>query len=330
VALAAATAIVLFAAGSMSCKRTPPTQLVVGVQSEPMGGIVSLLHVVVKVAGAVARDETIRPPNGSTVGFPQPWEARLTSRDPHALVDVEVDAFGSAGPSAAPLLTRLASTRMIPGRETLLRVQLESRCVVYPPPKRPPARAGSRLSPGPLSGPTCTAPATCIRGTCQSDVVPPTNLEPYTGNWPSNAPDVCKPRAGASPAVQIGTGQTGYLPLSAGQTLQAEAGPQGGHHIWIALRMKNMKQAGSTTKISAVQPETGVVIPPSTFAFTFDPDEGGYCKLYGLRYQLDNGGIDYVQFLGKPLDVTTTVVDSNGLTAFSTARIQVAPTLVSP
>jgi hypothetical protein len=325
-------AVILATGSSISCKRTPSTQLVVGVQSEPMGGIVSLLHVVIKVAGVVARDEMIRPPNGSTVGFPRPWEARLTAfQDPRAVVDVEVDAFGSAGLSATPLLARLASTHFIPGREVLLRVQLESRCIVYPAPKRPAARApGARPPPGPLSGPTCNAPATCIRGICQPDAVPPSNLEPYASNWPSNAPDVCKPRAGAPPTVQIGTGQTGYMPLASGQTLQAEAGPQGGHHIWIAVRMKNMKQAGSTTKLSAVQPETGVVIPPSSFAFTFDPDEGGYCKLYGLRYQLDNGGIDYVQFLGKPLDVTTTVVDSNGQMASSTAHIQVAPTLVNP
>jgi len=114
------------------------------------------------------------------------------------------------------------------------------------------------------------------------------------------------------------------------QTLQAEAGPQGGHHIWIAVRMKNMKQAGSTTQVSAVQPGTGTPIPPSSFAFTFDPDEGGFCKLYGLRYQLDNGGIDYKQFLGKPLDVTTTVVDSIGQVASSMQHIQVAPTLVNP
>jgi len=184
--------------------------------------------------------------------------------------------------------------------------------------------------PGPLSGPTCTAPATCIRGLCQTSVVPVTKLEPYTADWPNNAPDLCRPRNAGPPTLQIGTGQTGFTPLAEGQTLQAEAGPQGGHHIWIAARMKNMKQAGSTTKISAVQPGTGVVIPPSTFAFTFERDEGGYCKLFGLRYQLDNGGIDYKQFLGKPLDVTTTVVDSIHGTATSTAHIQVAPTLVNP
>jgi hypothetical protein len=299
---------------------------VIGLQSEPMGGVVSSLHVVIKVAGVVARDEVIRAPNGSTVGFPQPWEARLIAdKDPRAEVDVQVDAFGSMGGPTTPLLTRLASTHFIPGREQLARIQLESRCVVYPAVKR---QRGS--VPGPLSGPTCAAPSTCIRGVCQSGAMPPSSLETYTPGWPANVPDVCKPKNPGPPTVIVGTGQTGFTPLAAGQVLQAEAGPQGGHHIWIATRMKNMRQAGSTTRVSAVQPESGTPIPPSSFAFTFDPDEGGYCKLYGLRYQLDNGGIDYVQFLGKPLDVTTTVVDSLGQTASSTARIQVAPTLKNP
>jgi hypothetical protein len=94
--------------------------------------------------------------------------------------------------------------------------------------------------------------------------------------------------------------------------------------------MKNIKQTLTTTRIEGVEPETGTTIPPSTFVFTYAPDSAGYCKLYGLRYQLDNGGIDYKQFLGKPLDVSVTVTDPSGSTAKSTARIQVAPTLVNP
>ncbi|MEO8797858.1 MAG: hypothetical protein ABI551_08235, partial [Polyangiaceae bacterium] len=125
-------------------------------------------------------------------------------------------------------------------------------------------------------------------------------------------------------------GQSYYLPLTEGQTLQAEAGPQGGHHIWIAARMKNLKQSGSTTKIAGVQPGSGATIPPTTLAFTYAPDEGGFCKLYGIRYQLDNEGVDYKQFLGKPLDVNVTVTDPTGATVTSTAHIRVAPTLLNP
>ncbi len=307
-----------------SCKRHgPPSSLIVGVQSEPMGGILSALHIVIRVGGTVTSDEVVKPPGLSLVGFPKPWEKRLDAPDdPNAEIDVEVEATGAP---KGPKLTRHAVTHFQPGRTSLLRVGLESRCVVYPPPPK-----GRGRIPGPLSGPTCPSPATCIHGLCQSPVVPLAKLEPYTTDWPDNAPDLCKQPNSGPATAQIGTGQTGYTPLAANQVLQAEAGPQGGHHIWIAVRMKNLKQAGSTTRIQAVQPDTGTVIPPSAFAFTFEKDEGGYCRLYGLRYQLDNGGIDYTQFLGKPLDVTTTVVDALGGTASSTARIQVAPTILNP
>jgi hypothetical protein len=166
-------------------------------------------------------------------------------------------------------------------------------------------------------------------GRCQSGAVPTSELETYAANWPSNAPDRCKGRNAGPPALQVGTGQTEYLPLTPGQTLQAEAGPQGGHHIWIATRMKNLKQTLTTTRIEGVQPDTGTTIPPSTFVFTYAPAEGGFCKLSGLRYQLDNGGIDYKQFLGKPLDITVTVTDQSGSTAKTTAHIQVAPNLIN-
>jgi hypothetical protein len=308
-------------AGLSPCRFAAPDRLVVGVQSEPMGGLVSAMRVTVRVDGAVTTDETLHPPRGSRAGFPQPWEAALSSPPGSGSeVDVTVEAFGQG---ESPLLTRLASTRFTPGGPRLLRVPLESRCIVFPPQPVVPGKP-----PGPLSGPTCPPPTTCILGTCQPGFVAPGNLETYETNWPTNAPDRCKPRNGGAPALQIGTGQTDYLPLAPGQTLQAEAGPQGGHHVWIATRMKNLKQTLTTTRIEGVQPGSGLTIPPSTFVFTFAPAEGGYCKLYGLRYQLDNGGIDYKPFLGKPLDVTVTLTDPSGTTVKDTAHIEVAPTLV--
>ena len=289
-----------------------------------MGGMVSALHVAVRVGGKVVDDEIVKPSRGSKVGFPQPWEKKLSgAASDMGAVDVQVDAIGD--PSAAPLFQRLSSTHFVPGQVRLLRIPLEPRCIVYPTTPR-----GNSKIPGPLSGPTCTAPATCIMGLCQLPNVPSALLEPYAPNWPSNAPDRCKPRGGGKPDLQVGTGQSYYVPLTKGQMLQAEAGPQGGHHIWIATRMKNMKQTGSITKIAGVQPDTGATIPPTTLAFSYAPDEGGYCKLYGIRYQLDNEGVDYKPFLGKPLDVSVTVTDSAGSTATATAHIQVAPTLLNP
>jgi hypothetical protein len=307
-----------------SCRTADTTKLVVGIQSEPMGGVVSALHIVIRVAGAVVVDETVKPPHGSRVGFPQPWEKELSGAGVPASAEVEVQVDAIGDPAApAPLFTRLASAQFIHGRTSLLRVQLEPRCIVYPATPR-----GDSKIPGPLSGPQCVAPATCIAGLCQSRTVPPGALETYAPSWPTNAPDRCKQANAGPPVLQVGTGQSYYLPLKPLQTLQPEAGPQGGHHIWIATRMKNMKQAGSTTKIVGIQPDTKVAIPPTTLAFTYAPDEGDFCKLYGIRYQLDNEGIDYKQFLGKPLDVVVTVNDPSGATATETAHVQIAPTVI--
>jgi hypothetical protein len=291
--------LVLLATVTLSPCRSQTAPLVLGVQSDPMGRAVTSLHIVAKVDGVVAVDETLRPPRGA-MGLVLPWERKLQSPAPGARVDVTIEGFGPELPS--PALTRLASARMPAGpAEQLMRVQLESRCVIHPPPPAPPPGAAAPLRfPGQLSGPTCAPPSTCILGVCQSGAMAATDLEPYIAKWPVNAPDRCKVKNPGPPVLQIGTGQADYLRLAPGQTLQAEAGPQGGHHIWIAARMKNLKQTLSTTRIEGVQPDTGTTIPPSTFVFTYAPSEGGFCKVYGMRYQLDNGGIDYRPFLGKP------------------------------
>ena len=322
----ATLAFVLGLAGLGSCRAPETTKLVIGIQSDPMGGIVSALHVAIRVADRVVDDEIIKPPRGSKVGFPQPWEKTLVaepvrSGEPQPRVDVQVEAIGDPT-LKAPLLTRLSSTTFFPQATRLLRVALESRCVVYPTTPR-----GNSRVPGPLSGPTCTAPATCIAGICQRADVPAVALEAYAPDWPAHAPDRCRERGGGKPDLQVGTGQSYYLPMTPGQVLQAEAGPQGGHHIWIATRMRNLRQSGSVTRIVGTQPDTGLTIPPTTLAFTYSPDEGGYCKLFGIRYQLDNEGIDYKPFLGKPLDVHVTVTDPSGTTATVTAHVQIAPTL---
>lgn len=296
--------------------------IVVGVQSEPMGGTISSMRILVRVDGAVVHDEMLLPPLRSPLSFPRPWEARFRGGGGgDSVIDVQVDAFDAARPET-PLIRRQASTRFVPGRETLLRIGLEARCIVYPSPPRPPGSP-----PGPLNGPTCHGAETCIRGVCQSDVVPSDKLEPYEARWATHTPDLCKPQDGGVPTLEVGTGETAFSAVTRGQMLRAEPGPQGGHHIWIAVRSQNVAQRGATTTISAVQSDTGTAIAASVFQFPFDPAGAGSCQLYGLRYQLDNGGIDYTQFLGKPLDVSVSVIDASGARATASAHIEVAPDL---
>ncbi len=102
-----------------------------------MGGVVSALHVVIKVGGTTAIDELVKPEHGSRVGFPQPWEKTIGGEGKgDALVEAQVDAIGD--PNQPPLFTRLAGTHFVPGKTELLRVQLEPRCIVYPVPVQKP------------------------------------------------------------------------------------------------------------------------------------------------------------------------------------------------
>jgi hypothetical protein len=142
---------------------------------------------------------------------------------------------------------------------------------------------------------------------------------------PTRTDPVCKPAAGAQPEVVLGQGQNDFLSLADLQTVQVEAGPQGGHHIWMAVRMKNLLRSGSRTTLTAVAPESGTRIEPFDVLFTFDPDAGGYCKLFGLRFQLDLGGVDYVPLLGKELDVQVTIVDRAGDSGEDARRVTLSP-----
>lgn len=296
------------------------TAIVVGVTSEDMGATIGTVHVVTTVDGKVASDETIDP-----IKDPKwyPHEVRVTpaTGKQSGTVEVKVDGYLEEGaqPTASPnlLLTRLAKADFVAGQTRLLRVTLQSQCLLGLPGGGGPA----------LGGPVCNAPTTCISGSCQSEAA---QLEPYSPTWATDAPDICKPAGAGAPQVFVGTGQTDYLPLTDGQTLQAELGPQGGHHIWIAARMHNLKQSGSTTTITASQPGTSLTVPPTAYVFTFDGDEGGYCKLFGLRFQLDANGNDYKPLLGKPLDVTVTIKDASGATGSATAHIALAPTILCP
>jgi hypothetical protein len=278
---------------------------------ESLNGALGTLHVVTTLGGSTVEDKTLTPSQ-----LPHEVHVVPAGGDLSAPIGVRVDGY-PPGSSAPPVLVRTAHTQFVANETRLLRVLLQGQCLLP-------------LPGGPPGAPVCAAPTTCIAGACQNDSVPAQALEPYASDWPANAPDVCKPANAGPPAVQVGTGQTDYLPLTSGQMVQVEQGPQGGHHIWIATREHNLKQSGSTTTISSVQPSTGLAGPSMSFAFTFEPDEGGFCKLAGLRYQLDLDGADYHLFLGKPLDVTVLIKDMTGATGTGVAHIDVAPTILCP
>jgi hypothetical protein len=155
--------------------------------------------------------------------------------------------------------------------------------------------------------------------------IPPPPVDAAAVDHADELDGICKTVAGAPPEVVLGKGQSDYLPLADLETVKVEAGPQGGHHIWMAILMKNLLRAGSLTRLTAVAPATGTMISPYEVIYTFDPAEGGYCKLFGLRFQLDLDGVDYVPLLGQELDVTATVTDASGDSGQSSRRVMLSP-----
>jgi hypothetical protein len=141
-------------------------------------------------------------------------------------------------------------------------------------------------------------------------------------------PDVCKPSlaSGAMAAVTIGEGQTVYRDIPDGTMLTWEKGPQGGHHVWIALRQKDLRKSGTiiTLDLKDVEdPANQRLLNHSRLVFAFDRDEGGWCTLVGLRMQLDQGGIDLASLQNHHILVKATLNDPDGATASSEKTIVV-------
>lgn len=263
--------------------------VVLGIRSKLTPGIgIDSMHVVIRAGGKVAVDKEYSA-DQNDLAFPS--ELRLDDLADGEPVEATIDGVVSG----TPALTRLASTEAVAGKELLLAVELEAACLQAP---------GS-------GAPACQAPQTCVKGVCKDSHVPGTKLPEYTPDWASKTVDTCKPEDAGDAVVVVGEGQADYLPMDDGALAQVEAGPQGGHHIWVALRVKNLTQSGSITSLTGHFPELGYDVGPFNVIFTFDPDEGGYCKLYGLRFQLDTDH-DIQELLGKTFEVTATVNDKDG------------------
>lgn len=267
--------------------------VIVGVTSDLRVGVdLQSLHVVMRAAGEVVKDETLTYASEDTP-LKLPAELPFADLPGGTPIEINIDAY-RPGEDQVPLLSRRAATEIVAGKTLLFRVAVDSRCIVAP---------GSSAS-------TCAANETCVAGLCQDPHVDAGKLKPYAPSWAAGSGDACKPPAGGTPTVIVGEGQGDYLPMMDGDVAQVEAGPQGGYHIWVAIRVKNLAQSGSITSVTGHFPDLGLDVGPFDVIFTFDTDEGGYCKLYGLRFQLDQEH-DIHTLLGHPLDVQVKVTDQD-------------------
>jgi len=69
-------------------------------------------------------------------------------------------------------------------------------------------------------------------------------------------PDLCADAAALEPSIELGTGQEAFIPLSDGDYLEPEFGPQGGSHIWGALRLQGFHPGDNALLVQNIVPVT--------------------------------------------------------------------------
>jgi hypothetical protein len=278
--------------------------VIVGVQSELRVGVdFDRLDVAMLAGDKPYLSETLTTASKTN---PIKFPAEFAFSDLPSDTSVSIKLDGKNG--QFDVFSRLASTSVLKGRTTLLPIMIQSQCEIAPP--------------GGVGGPECAAPQTCIGGACADSFVSPSKLKDYAPGWASSG-DICKPSGGGAPVVTVGEGQSDYLPLADGDVAQVEAGPQGGHHVWIAVRMKNLRQSGSITSVTGYFPDLMITIAPFDVIFTYDQDEGGYCKLFGLRFQLDLSN-NINTLLGHTMNVVVTVTDTDGSVGKGTKTVKLS------
>lgn len=291
---------------SKGIPKDPTTELIFGVDAERFeleGFFFTSFAIEVKVDGVVAASEQLTP--ARRLGLPHETRVIAPRDKPDALVEIVVR--GLVGQNE--LVTRRATAHFVKGKSLLAYVRLEVRCNTFP-----------TLGTKNLGGPTCVKPhETCIGAKCTSDEL--VDLPSYRADWATVRPSVCG--AGANGSITLGTGQDTMAALSDDDTVQVECGPQGGHHVWMALAMRDLAQSGTTTTFSATQPG-GLAVPSSAYPYGFSPAANGTCELVAIRFQLDTGGVNIKDLLGKPLDLKVVATDTAGRTATATRRVNVA------
>ncbi|WP_437486179.1 hypothetical protein WME75_02885 [Sorangium sp. So ce1014] len=272
--------------------------VVVGLTTDlAIGFDVDQIERTTKVDGVITRAERLSYRKGD---LSLPAELLLDPAHDGAAVEVSFAAFRDG--EASPLVTRTAATRAAGGRRLLLPVSLDEAC----------------------SAIACPAGATCAAGACVDPFIAPSALDDHDPRWIASAPDACKTPSSGDPEVVIGQGERAFAPLDEGEAVPIEAGPQGGHHVWLALRVTGLRQMGSRLRVGGYFPELAFELLPFTAQVTLRRAGEGRCEIYGIRFQVDRGLL-VEAIRGRALDVEIALEDPNGDLATAARRVVIAP-----
>ncbi len=142
-------------------------------------------------------------------------------------------------------------------------------------------------------------------------------------------PDECKASVNEPATLVVGQGQRAFEDLADNQEVAWEAGPQGGHHIWVSVRTRGIRQSGSIVTLSvsdSENPTQPVLLTERRVVFDLQPVDGGACALVGIRMQLDETvGVDLQALDGHHAAVAATVEDPDGARASATRLVVLRP-----
>lgn len=286
--------LVLLAAG---CGSEGDAHVVPGLTTDMAVGFdIRRVETTTKVDGVIKHAESFSYDEGA---LSLPLELLDEPAQDGAEVELAVAAFREG--EASPFMTRRAATRAAGGRRLLLLASLDEACAEV----------------------ACAPSATCVKGACVDPFIAPSALADFDPKWIVSAPDACKNPSSEAPEVVIGQGESAFAPLSDGEVVPIEAGPQGGHHVWLALRVNGLPQMGTFMTVRGHLPDLAHEVPLFTSKITLRK-AADHCEIYGVRFQVDQGlAVEAVR--GRALDIKVVLEGLNGGVATAFKQVTIAP-----
>jgi hypothetical protein len=126
------------------------------------------------------------------------------------------------------------------------------------------------------------------------------------GPSPSAAPGpVPIPATPATLAVELGTGMDTFTPLADGGAVNVVTGPQGGHHVWVGVRVHDTTVTDVKMNLTATEEDGFGAGEVATVAVTLLPD-GDARTIAGQRLFIDSFHLDTGQRLLLRAEVVAT------------------------
>lgn len=211
---------------------------------------------------------------------------------------------------------RVATTHFVPNESRLAYLFVDQQC----------AYSGGGVMPTNDGGSGCASTGQwCYEGKCRAEEIPTADLFPVRSDWHENPPSPCPSQA---PSLLLGEGLVDFAEKKDGDTVTIECGPQGGHHIWIAVRTTGLDQRNPIVMMTSPATDAGAPLATSyPIARLYAAEGTAQCEAKGIQFQLDPDGRSVLPYLGEPLDVTVAVQDRNGEKAQVTRHLNVAAKL---